>query len=142
MDHLDGTLFVDRLRGIKRDVIVRKIQKLQRVGKVVSVPRCGSSISARPQFAVPALQALIDSRHQVVALVSQPDRPKGRGHKLQPTPTKVVARRRRYPGAAADAAEGRCVPRRAARASLRISASSRPTDGSCRTRSSRSRGSA
>jgi len=33
MDHLDGVLFVDRLRGIKRDVIVRKIQKLQRSGK-------------------------------------------------------------------------------------------------------------
>jgi peptide deformylase len=33
MDHLDGRLFVDRLRGIKRDVIVRKIQKLQRTGK-------------------------------------------------------------------------------------------------------------
>jgi peptide deformylase len=33
MDHLDGTLFVDRLRGIKRDVIVRRIQKLQRSGK-------------------------------------------------------------------------------------------------------------
>jgi peptide deformylase len=33
MDHLDGTVFVDRLRGIKRDVIVRKIQKLQRAGK-------------------------------------------------------------------------------------------------------------
>jgi peptide deformylase len=33
MDHLDGTLFVDRLRGIKRDVIVRKIRKLSRSGK-------------------------------------------------------------------------------------------------------------
>ena len=33
MDHLDGRLFVDRLRGIKRDVIVRKIQKLQKSGK-------------------------------------------------------------------------------------------------------------
>jgi peptide deformylase len=33
MDHLDGTLFVDRLRGIKRDVIVRKIKKLSRSGK-------------------------------------------------------------------------------------------------------------
>ena len=33
MDHLDGTLFVDRLRGIKRDVIVRKVQKLRRSGK-------------------------------------------------------------------------------------------------------------
>jgi peptide deformylase len=33
MDHLDGTLFVDRLRGIKRDLIVRKIRKLARGGK-------------------------------------------------------------------------------------------------------------
>ena len=33
MDHLDGRLFVDRLRGIKRDMIVRKIKKLDRAGK-------------------------------------------------------------------------------------------------------------
>jgi peptide deformylase len=33
MDHLDGTLFVDRLRGIKRDVIVRRIHKLVRAGE-------------------------------------------------------------------------------------------------------------
>ena len=33
IDHLDGRVFIDRLRGIKRDVIVRKIQKLQRTGK-------------------------------------------------------------------------------------------------------------
>jgi methionyl-tRNA formyltransferase len=44
-----------------------------------------------PDFAVPSLAALIASRHDVVAVVSQPDRPKGRGHKLQPTPTKQVA---------------------------------------------------
>jgi peptide deformylase len=33
MDHLDGRLFVDRLRGIKRDVIVRKIRKLAKQGE-------------------------------------------------------------------------------------------------------------
>lgn len=33
MDHLDGRLFVDRLRGIKRDLIVRKIRKLSRAGE-------------------------------------------------------------------------------------------------------------
>jgi peptide deformylase len=33
MDHLDGVVFVDRLRGIKRDLIVRKIQKLKKSGK-------------------------------------------------------------------------------------------------------------
>ena len=33
MDHLDGLVFVDRLRGIKRDMIVRRIQKMARAGK-------------------------------------------------------------------------------------------------------------
>ena len=33
MDHLDATLFVDRLRGIKRDQIVRRIHKLRRQGQ-------------------------------------------------------------------------------------------------------------
>ena len=33
MDHLDGRLFVDHLRGLQRDLIVRKIKKLSRDGK-------------------------------------------------------------------------------------------------------------
>jgi peptide deformylase len=33
LDHLDGLLFVDRLRGIQRDLIVKKIKKLSRAGK-------------------------------------------------------------------------------------------------------------
>jgi peptide deformylase len=33
MDHLDGQLFLDRVRGIKRDLIVKKIRKLTRAGK-------------------------------------------------------------------------------------------------------------
>jgi methionyl-tRNA formyltransferase len=44
-----------------------------------------------PDFAVPSLQRILASRHSVVTLVSQPDRPKGRGHHLAPTPTKTVA---------------------------------------------------
>ena len=44
-----------------------------------------------PEFAVPTLEALIASRHRVVTVVSQPDRPKGRGQRLQPTPTRQVA---------------------------------------------------
>ena len=44
-----------------------------------------------PEFAVPSLEALIRSDHRVAAVVSQPDRPKGRGQQLQPTPTKMVA---------------------------------------------------
>jgi peptide deformylase len=33
IDHLDGLVFIDRLRGIKRDLIVRRIQKLRKTGK-------------------------------------------------------------------------------------------------------------
>ena len=33
LDHLDGVVFIDRLRGIKRDLIVRRIQKLRKSGK-------------------------------------------------------------------------------------------------------------
>ena len=44
-----------------------------------------------PDFAVPALQALIQSPHQVVAVYTQPDRPAGRGRKIQFGPVKQVA---------------------------------------------------
>lgn len=49
-----------------------------------------------PEFAVPTLEALCD-KHNVVAVVSQPDRPKGRGKKLQPTPVKEAAEKRGIP---------------------------------------------
>ncbi len=44
-----------------------------------------------PDFAVPALQALINSAHDVVAVYCQPDRPAGRGRKLVLGPVKQVA---------------------------------------------------
>jgi methionyl-tRNA formyltransferase len=44
-----------------------------------------------PEFATPALQALIDSHHQVVGVFTQPDRPSGRGKKLTPPPVKILA---------------------------------------------------
>lgn len=43
-----------------------------------------------PEFAVPCLKALID-KHEVTAVISQPDKPKGRGKKLMPTPVKEEA---------------------------------------------------
>ncbi len=43
-----------------------------------------------PEFAVPALRALLESE-EVVAVVTQPDRPRGRGRKLRPSPVKEVA---------------------------------------------------
>lgn len=44
-----------------------------------------------PQFAVPTLEALLASDEEVVAVVTQPDRPKGRGRKLTPPPVKELA---------------------------------------------------
>lgn len=45
-----------------------------------------------PDFAVPCLQKLVDLKHCVVGVVTQPDRPKGRGKLLTPPPVKVAAR--------------------------------------------------
>jgi methionyl-tRNA formyltransferase len=44
-----------------------------------------------PQFAVPSLQALLNSKEEVVAVVTQPDRPKGRGRKITLSPVKELA---------------------------------------------------
>ncbi len=44
-----------------------------------------------PDFAVPALQRLIDSEHEICAVYTQPDRRAGRGRKLTPPPVKVLA---------------------------------------------------
>jgi methionyl-tRNA formyltransferase len=44
-----------------------------------------------PDFAVPALTALLESDHQLVAVYTQPDRPSGRGRKLTASPVKQVA---------------------------------------------------
>lgn len=50
-----------------------------------------------PSFAVPALQGLISSQHQVVAVYSQPPRPAGRGHKLTPSPVHQLAEKHTIP---------------------------------------------
>ena len=44
-----------------------------------------------PDFSVPALQTLIDSSHEVVAVYTQPPRPKGRGQKIQKSPVHFLA---------------------------------------------------
>lgn len=44
-----------------------------------------------PEFACPTLQTLIERNENLVAVVTQPDRPKGRGQKLMPPPVKELA---------------------------------------------------
>jgi methionyl-tRNA formyltransferase len=44
-----------------------------------------------PEFAVPTLKRLAQTRHRMLAVVTQPDRPKGRGMKIIPSPVKTTA---------------------------------------------------
>jgi methionyl-tRNA formyltransferase len=50
-----------------------------------------------PEFAVPSLRALIDSGENVVAVVTQPDKPKGRGLEVASPPVKVLAEKHGIP---------------------------------------------
>ncbi len=44
-----------------------------------------------PDFAVPSLNALLNNNYEVAAVITQPDKPGGRGKKLRPSPVKVAA---------------------------------------------------
>jgi len=50
-----------------------------------------------PEFASESLKTLLKSRHRIVGVVTQPDRPKGRGKKLTPPPVKVIAQEHGIP---------------------------------------------
>jgi len=50
-----------------------------------------------PQFAVPTLQTLLDARHTVCGVVTQPDRPRGRGQQVSDSPVKALAVERGLP---------------------------------------------
>ena len=49
------------------------------------------AFAGTPDFALPALHALVGSRHAVVGVLTQPDRPKGRGRQLAASPVKLAA---------------------------------------------------
>jgi len=50
-----------------------------------------------PEFAVPSLRALLASQHSVVGVVTQPDRPRGRGQRVSDSPVKQAATEHRVP---------------------------------------------
>src|SRR5258705_3362174 len=50
-----------------------------------------------PQFAVPTLRRLLDSTHSVAGVITQPDRPRGRGQKITHAPVKALALERGIP---------------------------------------------
>lgn len=50
-----------------------------------------------PEFAVPSLEILIQHQYNVVAVITAPDKPQGRGQKLQPSPVKECAMKHNIP---------------------------------------------
>jgi methionyl-tRNA formyltransferase len=55
------------------------------------------AFAGTPEVALPSLAALLDSRHEVVAVVTRPDAPAGRGRTLRPSPVKELAVERGVP---------------------------------------------
>lgn len=60
-----------------------------------------------PDFAVPSLERLVACGHEVAAVVTRPDRPRGRGRKLMPPPVKAAAQRLALPVLQPDLLEAR-----------------------------------
>jgi methionyl-tRNA formyltransferase len=54
------------------------------------------AFAGTPAFALPALRALLGSRHRVVGVLTQPDRPAGRGRELRASPVKLPAASQPY----------------------------------------------
>jgi methionyl-tRNA formyltransferase len=70
------------------------------------------AFAGTPRFALPALRALLSSRHQVVGVLTQPDRPAGRGRELRASPVKQLAAEHHLPvaqPATLKTAEGRAA---------------------------------
>lgn len=78
VDHLDGVLFIDRA---------------ERVWDVAPETTLRIVFMGTPEFAVPILERLVKAGCAPVAVVTQPDRPRGRGQQVQPPPVKEAALR-------------------------------------------------
>lgn len=58
---------------------------------MTGAPRLRIALFGTPAFAVPTLTRLLASRHRVVGVVTQPDRPRGRGQRVSDAPVKALA---------------------------------------------------
>lgn len=82
IDHLDGVLFIDRA---------------ERVWDVPPETELRIVFMGTPEFAVPILEKLVVKGCMVVAVVTRPDRPRGRGQRLRASPVKEAALRWNLP---------------------------------------------
>ena len=74
-DHLNGKLYISHISALKRNLIKSKIKKLQKAGS-------GRSFLRHSAIRRSHLSALVSAGHNVQLVVSQPDRPSGRGQQL------------------------------------------------------------
>ena len=84
IDHLDGKMYVDLVEGG-----IHNVEEGEEQMKVIFM--------GTPDFSVGTLEALAEAGHEVVLAVTQPDKPKGRGGKMQYTPVKEAALARDIP---------------------------------------------
>jgi hypothetical protein len=134
MDHLKGKVFVEYLSPLKRNRIKTKLLKergMERAAQLRARPpllspapsyatdqesRMKVIFAGTPEFAAVALQALHEAGFEIPLVLTQPDRPAGRGD-LQPSAVKQYAVARHGSAAAAVAAHGQQDPVRAEQAS-------------------------
>ena len=102
-DHLDGILFIDRLDTVARKAAMKEIRESEWFGAPAPVvpvqpalPAPGSGLmrvlfAGTPEAAVPSLRAVLASPHEVVAVLTRPDAPAGRGRRMMPSPVAEIA---------------------------------------------------
>ena len=89
IDHLNGILFIDHISRLKRSLFLKTSEKTGG-GQVKSGP-WRLIFMGTPQFALPSLEAILAAGEEVAAVVTQPDRPRGRGQVVTASPVKELA---------------------------------------------------
>lgn len=118
IDHLDGVVILDRARSVRRvepeengeegleDGDDEDLEDRE-TGRPGNGPRLRVAFLGTPDFAAVTLEAIAASRHRLVGVVTQPDRPAGRGGRSRPPAVKTVAERLGLPVWQATAGEVR-----------------------------------
>ena len=101
-------------------------------GRSRPLPRCASSSPARPRSPSRRCDALLESRHEVVAVLTRPDAPAGRGRREAASPVAAPGRRGRHRGAQAGPPRQRRTSWPGWPSSSRTAARSSPTARWCR----------
>ena len=86
IDHLEGILFVDNMIPGTLEYVEPNQDKDKGGDYMLKIVFMGT-----PDFAVESLKKVYEAGHKIEAVVTNPDRPKGRGMKLIPSPVKVFA---------------------------------------------------